>query len=83
MNFYITAVPGFFDLDLSYLAFQKIIFICMYISAFALGLFVSEFLNRKEPKWFYLTYALILTVVVALFLIAPDLKALNFFGKTL
>lgn len=71
-NFYATLVPGFVESGISYLAFQKLVFVGLYLSAFSLGLFVSRFLGRQEPEWFRYLYGLLFALVALLLLGAPD-----------
>ena len=77
-DYFVTALPRFAGLELSYLAFQKIVFAAMHIAAFAAGLFVAELLNRRPPKWFTLAYALLLAAAVASLVIAPDFRVFTF-----
>lgn len=61
-NFFISKVPVFLTLDLSYVNFQKIIFISVFISGFAFVSFVREFLNIKKVVW---QHRLIIVLAIA------------------
>ena len=78
-NFYATAIPGFLEMEPSYLVFQKVVFIAMTVSALALGKFVSSFLDRRDPEWLRYLYGLVLLVFIVLFLGAPDFRVFNQF----
>lgn len=78
-NFFATDIPGFLALDLSYLAFQKTVFVALNISLLALGLFVSAFLERKEPEWLRHGFVAVMLAIVVLFLGAPDFRVFQLF----
>lgn len=78
-NFFATDIPGFMALDLSYLAFQKIVFAALNLSLLALGLFVSAFLERREPEWLRHGFVALMLAIIVLFLGAPDFRTLQLF----
>ncbi|QEN05310.1 hypothetical protein EW093_11495 [Thiospirochaeta perfilievii] len=50
-NFFITKIPGFGDWELSYIFFQKIIFISVFISTYAFVGYIRTFLYIEKVKW--------------------------------
>ncbi len=73
-NFYITRMPGFDYTGMSYLFFQKLIIISMFIIVYFFARFLQEYLGIEEDR--YATYILrgatILPALVLLFL--PDYR---------
>ncbi|MFP4363535.1 MAG: PP2C family protein-serine/threonine phosphatase [Spirochaetia bacterium] len=76
-NFFITKVPGFWNMGLSYTAFQKIIFISIFVIAYAIASFIREFLGREEPVWqkWVLGFASLLPCI--LYIVIPDYATLR------
>jgi tetratricopeptide (TPR) repeat protein len=62
--------------SMSYLVFQKIIFISMYISAYSIYRFISVFLKRNDKKWFFYFCVVVVVVPCFLTLIAPNYQFL-------
>lgn len=76
-NFFATSIPGVLDSGISYLAFQKVVFVAMNLSAFSMGLFVAQYLGREEPEWFRHLYAILFALIAMLYLGAPDFGVFN------
>lgn len=72
-NFFAPSIPGFVDSGISYLLFQKFVFVSMNLSVFSMGLFVSHYIRRNDPEWFRHLYALLFALIALLYLGAPDL----------
>lgn len=69
-NFVSFFIPKYFSM--SYLVFQKIIFLSMFASSYSLYRFISVFLKRNDRKWFfylYIGFALIPQIII---LFAPS-----------
>ncbi len=70
-NFFITRIPGFTYDVISYLLFQKIIFILIYIIAYLLLQFLTRYLDIPQKK--YIHYMLLAaTVVPSILLVLAD-----------
>jgi sigma-B regulation protein RsbU (phosphoserine phosphatase) len=67
-NFYATATPFHIQNHLSYLTFQKIIFISLYLSSYSFVLFANSFFDVSLPRKAY--------YVIGIFFIIPTLLIL-------
>ncbi|MBN2618423.1 MAG: SpoIIE family protein phosphatase [Spirochaetales bacterium] len=50
-NFFISKIPGFESWQPSYISFQKVIFISVFISTYAFTFYIREFLNIEKINW--------------------------------
>jgi tetratricopeptide (TPR) repeat protein len=63
-------------LSISYLNFQKIIFITLYISAYSIYRFISVFLKRKDHKFVFYSYIAFAVIPCILTLVSPNYEFL-------
>jgi sigma-B regulation protein RsbU (phosphoserine phosphatase) len=76
-NFFITRVPGFYQWDLSYVVFQKIIFISVFLVAYSVTQFFREFLDRSDPQWMKRTLGIVSLAPAVLYVFLPGYRALH------
>ncbi len=76
-NFISYLIPKYSNM--SYVVFQKIIFISMYVSAYALYRFISVFLKKKDKKWFFYLFISFAVIPLIIIVFAPSY---NFMYKT-
>jgi PAS domain S-box-containing protein len=68
-NFFITRIPGFFEVNLSYLIYQKIIFISTFFVAYFLACFLRNFLSVKDKKPVRLALIMFTAIPIIIYLL--------------
>ena len=73
-NFFITTLPGFYNLNLDYLLYQKIIFSSQFFMFFALAHFLKHFLRRPNYKSVNNLTLAITLVPTLILMVMPDYR---------
>lgn len=73
-NFFLFKLPGFDNWNLSYVTFQKVIFISVFASAYSFVSFVREFLNVKAETWQKRVVDAITIIPITFYLLIQDYK---------
>jgi len=76
-NFFITTLPGFFQLGMTYIAQQKIIFSSMFLTGLFIGLFFSAFLKIRLFRAVKLVLILSVLIPISLIVYPSDYESLR------